>query len=65
MTGMPHLGALATTVIASSPLAAGGYAIREGEAHPDFVLPSVRDTRPVALSQFRGKKVLLIHFSSW
>jgi hypothetical protein len=42
-----------------------GYSPRVGEVHPDFTLPSVGDRAPVSLSQFRGRKVLLIHFSSW
>jgi hypothetical protein len=41
------------------------YAPRVGERHPDFVLPAIGDRRPVGLSQFRGKKVLLVHFASW
>lgn len=36
-----------------------------GEVHVDFVLPRIDDREPVALSQFRGRKVLLIHFASW
>jgi hypothetical protein len=38
---------------------------RVGERHPDFTLPRIDDGRPVSLSQFRGKKVLLIEFASW
>lgn len=41
------------------------YAPRVGQAHPDFVLPRIGDRQAVALSQFRGRKVLLIHFASW
>lgn len=41
------------------------YAPRVGQRHLDFTLPDIRDRRPVSLSQFRGKKVLLIHFASW
>ena len=44
---------------------AGGYAPRVGQPHPDFVLPSITDGRPVTLSQFRGRKVLLVHLASW
>jgi hypothetical protein len=44
---------------------AAGYAPRVGEFHPDFVLPDIVDGEPISLSQFRGKKVLLVHFSSW
>ena len=41
------------------------YAPQVGQPHADFVLPSVADRAPVALSDFRGKKVLLVHFASW
>ena len=42
-----------------------GYSPRVGEPHPDFVLPDIASSRPVSLSQFRGKKVLIVHFASW
>ena len=38
---------------------------RVGERHPDFTLPTIGDRTPVSLSNFRGKKVLLIQFASW
>ncbi len=41
------------------------YAPRVGQPHPDFTLPKLGDRSPVSLSQFRGRKVLLIHFASW
>ena len=36
-----------------------------GELHPDFVLPRIDNQLPMSLSQFRGKKLLLINFASW
>jgi peroxiredoxin len=36
-----------------------------GQRHPDFTLPNIATGKPVSLSDFRGKKVLLIHFASW
>jgi hypothetical protein len=44
---------------------ADGYSPRIGQPHPDFTLPSIADRAPVSLSQFRGRKVLLVHFASW
>jgi hypothetical protein len=41
------------------------YSPSVGERHADFTLPNIEDSKPVSLSQFRGKKVLLIHFASW
>ncbi len=45
--------------------APSSYAPKVGEAHEDFVLPRIDTGEPVTLSQFRGKKVLLINFASW
>jgi len=41
------------------------YAPKVGQPHPDFILPSIDDGTPIQLSNFRGKKVLLMHFASW
>ncbi len=49
----------------AAPAHTEGYSPRVGQPHPDFTLPSLADGEPVSLSQFRGQKVLLIHFSSW
>jgi peroxiredoxin len=45
--------------------AAPSYPPQVGDAHPDFILPQIDSRQPVSLSQFRGKKVLLINFASW
>lgn len=45
--------------------AAPSYPPQVGTVHPDFVLPQIDSRQPVSLSQFRGKKVLLINFASW
>ncbi len=42
-----------------------GYQIEQGTAHPDFILPSIEDGKAIQLSDYRGKKVLLMHFASW
>ncbi|MCH7729779.1 MAG: redoxin domain-containing protein, partial [Planctomycetes bacterium] len=44
---------------------ADSYRPRVGQRHPDFTLPAISDGKPVSLSQYRGKKVLLIQFASW
>ena len=41
------------------------YSPQVGQVHPDFTLPGLGDGVPVSLSQFRGRKVLLVHFASW
>ncbi len=41
------------------------YPPQVGTVHPDFMLPQIDSRQPVSLSQFRGKKVLLINFASW
>jgi len=60
--------ALATCGIllgSTSPARAASSAPKVGERHPDFTLPTIGDRTPVSLSNFRGKKVLLIQFASW
>ena len=49
----------------AAPSNADGYSLRVGQVHPDFTLPGIADREPVSLSQFRGRKVLLVHFASW
>lgn len=49
----------------TAPSGAEGYSPRVGQLHPDFTLPNIADREPVSLAQFRGRKVLLVHFSSW
>lgn|GEM_PF-2133846 len=41
------------------------YAPEVGSQHVDFRLPRISDRKPVSLSDYRGKKVLLIQFASW
>jgi hypothetical protein len=48
-----------------SRASAAPYAPKVGQRHPDFTLPTIGDRAPVSLSDFRGKKVLLIQFASW
>jgi hypothetical protein len=36
-----------------------------GDLHPLIALPSLDGKRALSLSQFRGKKVLLVQFASW
>jgi len=49
----------------SMDISAASYEAKVGQRHPDFTLPRIDDRSPVSLSDFRGKKVLLIQFSSW
>ena len=56
---------LAAGLLALAPESAAQYKPREGQRHPDFMLPNIADGKPVSLAQFRGKKVLLIQFASW
>lgn len=68
-----HVGAPAITfavaaifLFANESLAqVASYAPKVGEPHPDFILPSIDDGEPLQLSDYRGKKVLLMHFASW
>lgn len=42
-----------------------GQTPKIGDRQPDFTLPDIADGKPVSLSDFRGKKVLLVQFASW
>ncbi len=50
---------------AATPSDAVPYEPKVGQRHADFTLPNTATGKPVALSDFRGKKVLLIQFASW
>jgi hypothetical protein len=41
------------------------YRPKVGELHVDFCLPQIGSSKPVSLSDYRGTKVLLMHFASW
>ncbi len=41
------------------------YAPAPGQRHGDFTLSTIDGEKTVSLSDFRGRKVLLIHFASW
>jgi hypothetical protein len=55
----------AVLLAAAIPVSADPYAPRVGRRQPDFTLPDIATGKPVSLSDFSGKKLLLIHFSSW
>ena len=65
---MRRLSAILLTVLGSGlPMSslANGPAPKTGERYVGFTLPDIETGRPVSLSDFRGKKVLLIQFASW
>lgn len=49
--------AMTTAALAASP--------KVGERCPDFTLPNIETGKATKLSDFKGKKVLLIQFASW
>lgn len=57
------LSALVLLVCANGPAVAAPPTV--GERHPDFALPELATGKPKSLSNYRGKKVLLIQFASW
>jgi peroxiredoxin len=59
------LAACGILLASTSRAEAASYAPKVGERHSDFTLPTIGDRTPVSLSDFRGKKVLLIQFASW
>ena len=68
LTRLPAIvftAALALLIASDSQAQVASYSPTVGKPHPDFILPSIDDGKPVQLSDFRGKKVLLMHFASW
>ena len=55
----------ATILVAASTTTAQKRGAKVGDYHPDYTLPSLANGKPVSLSSFRGKKILLIEFASW
>lgn len=64
---VPHFLCLALLVASAvAPLLPGAVHPQQiNKPYNEFVLPRIDTREQVALSQFRGKKVLLIHFASW
>ena len=57
---------LATAFLLAAPADAGRLgAVEKGKSFPDLVLPSAADGAPLAVSQWRGKKLVLHVFASW
>jgi hypothetical protein len=59
------LVAAASIYASVGPTYAAGYSPRVGAPHAGFTLPSANGPKAVSLADFRGKKVLLLHFASW
>jgi len=49
----------------TAPAVADGSPPTVGQHYVAFTLPDIETSKPVSLSDFRGKKVLLIQFASW
>jgi peroxiredoxin len=47
------------------PVNSVSAATRVGERYPDFTLSDIASGKAVSLSDFRGKRVLLVQFASW
>jgi hypothetical protein len=65
---MRHIATLlvfAAELFAGQGALAAPYQPEVGKRHGDFTLPDIATGKPVSLSDFRGKKLLLIHFASW
>ena len=65
---MRRLSAIPLAALAfglTAPALADGPTATAGQRHVGFTLPDIETGKPVTLSDFRGKKVLLIQFASW
>lgn len=61
----PFILTVALLFASDSDAQVASYAPKVGAPHADFILPSIDDGKPLQLSSYRGKKVLLMHFASW
>ena len=64
----PALAILAILALAAMPWAtpAGASAdLKEGQAFPTLVLPSLDDGKPLSIADFHGRKIALHVFASW
>ena len=60
------LPCLLLSMLWTSPGLAQRYPVPVGAEHPDFKLPDLANQgKPLSLSDYRGKKVVLLHFASW
>ncbi len=60
------LAALAAlTAISSGVVQAQLGRIEIGQPFPEARFPALKDGRPTAMADFRGKRVLLLVFASW
>ncbi len=57
--------AAAIAIHASSGEANLSTGMEVGQVYPNYILPSLSNGRPLALSQFRGRKIILHQFASW
>jgi len=65
---MKHACALALAVVftgaiyAQAPQTPPKTHLKVGDVAPDFTLPQTKDNKPVTLSDFRGKKAVVLAF---
>ena len=59
------LGALAAAALPAGSYDRPRFGTDAGDFYPPVVLPSLDGKRTLTLSQFAGKRVLLIQFASW
>lgn len=64
MMRLPYAMLLGASLF-SLPGSARAREIQEGSAFPDLRLPQLGDGKLRSLSEFRGRKTLLLVFASW
>jgi hypothetical protein len=65
LTGLLAYLAMNTLLPAGASGDSPAVGTKVGQLHPPILLPSLDGKCPVSLSQFAGKKVLLVQFASW
>ena len=62
---MKPLGIALAAALMTTAATAQSTPWKTGQLVPELRLPTIDGSRTIALSELRGKKVLLIEFASW
>ncbi len=61
----PTLAGIAFVAMSSATPAGASADLKEGQAFPKLVLPSLDAGKPLSIADFHGRKIALHVFASW
>jgi len=62
--GLSAIALIALAIVWSTPAGASAD-LKEGQAFPTLVLPSLDGGKPISIADFHGRKIALHVFASW